>query len=84
MTSQECDTATTDSLKLHKKVERKTKAEETFKVHGEQFKHNFRVCKQGNEKEISSHEEAVKQFCGSMKYNIGALVSQRSFAKKLD
>ncbi|XP_076678863.1 kinesin-like protein Klp61F [Andrena cerasifolii] len=74
------DTAITDSLKLHEKIDRKTKSEETFKVIEEQFKRNFRECKQGIEKEISSHGEALKQFCGSMKNDIGALASQRECA----
>ncbi|XP_076678935.1 uncharacterized protein LOC143374573 [Andrena cerasifolii] len=74
------DTATTDSLKLREKIDRKTKAEETFKVIGEQFERNFRECKQGIEKETSSHGEALKQFCGSMKNDIGALASQSECA----
>ncbi|XP_076670153.1 kinesin-like protein Klp61F [Andrena cerasifolii] len=71
------EAATTDSLKLHEKIDRKTKEEQTFEVLGEQFKRNIHECKQGIEKEISLHGEALKQFCGSMKNDIvGALVNQ--------
>ena len=74
------DTATIDSLKLHEKIDRKTIAEQTFEALGEQFKRNIRECKQGIEKEISLHGEALKQFCGSMKNDIGTLVSRSECA----
>ena len=74
------DTATTDSLKLHEKIDRKTKTEQTLEVLGEQFKRNIRECKQRIEEEISLHGETSKQFCGSMKNDIGAIVSQSESA----
>ncbi|XP_076673120.1 kinesin-like protein KIF11 isoform X2 [Andrena cerasifolii] len=74
------DTATTDSLKLFEKIDRKTKTEQTFEVLGEQFKRNIRECKQRIEKEISLQEETLKQFCGSMKNDIGVLVSESEWS----
>ena len=74
------DTATTDSLKLHEKIDRKTKEEQTFEVLGEQFKRNIHECKQRIEKEISLRGEASKQFCGSVKNDIvGALMNQSEY-----
>ncbi|XP_043258345.1 kinesin-like protein Klp61F [Colletes gigas] len=65
------DTATADSQKLHDKIERKTKAEETFEILGEQFRNNICESMQNAERDICEYGENVEQFCTYMKTGIG-------------
>ncbi|XP_076628115.1 kinesin-like protein Klp61F isoform X2 [Colletes latitarsis] len=65
------DTATADSQKLYDKIERKTKAEETFEILGEQFRNSIYESMQSAEKDICEYGKNVEQFCTYMKTGIG-------------
>ncbi|XP_015428672.1 PREDICTED: bipolar kinesin KRP-130-like [Dufourea novaeangliae] len=65
------DTATADSQKLHDKINRKTDAERKFEELGKQFKTDVCDSLQGIEKYIYEYGENVKQFCTSLRNDIG-------------
>ncbi|XP_014232632.1 kinesin-like protein Klp61F isoform X1 [Trichogramma pretiosum] len=72
------ETATTDTVKLHEKIDRKKRVEEENENLGQQFKHKMMNRFESMQKDLNSYGEELSSFCSSLKTQIESVANHQN------